>query len=225
MERNMKRKYRLIVGVIACFVIVFFAGLGFSVNENTYEENKDVSESFVTEQPKIEVPKLYRQDTEINEEPEEEAIVPDDLPDAEEVFVPKEPDRFIYPADGAVTAQYSETPVYSRTLEDWRSHNGIDIAASEGEKVVCSAAGIVEDVYFDTFLGYTISISHTGGTKTLYANLSGDVTVAPGQTVSEGELIGYAGSTASSESEEDAHIHFEITRDNKYLDPSEILEK
>ena len=230
MEKNTKRKYRLAVGVIACFVIVFFAGLGFSVKDTTYDEQSRVSKSLVTEQPKVEIPKLYNTEQKTTAEKQlaqktEVEEIPEEFPDAQEVFVPKEPERFIFPVKGAVTMQYSETPVYSRTLEDWRSHNGIDLAASEGEEVFAAAAGVVEDAYFDTFYGYTVTINHTGGTKTIYSNLSGDVTVAPGKTVSEGELIGYAGSTASCESEEDAHIHFEMKRENKYLNPAEYLEK
>lgn len=222
---NTKKKYRFLIGVISCFIIVFFAGLGFSVKDSTYESHDEVSENLITEQPKIVTPKVYNEiPKEATYTPEEEpSEIPEDLPDAESVFVPTQPDRYLFPVNGEISAHYSETPVYSRTLGDWRSHNGIDISASEGEKVYAAAAGIVKDAYFDTFFGYTVIINHTGGIDTVYSNLSGDITVAPGQTVSEGELIAYAGSTASCESEEDPHIHFEMKKDEKFLDPAEHL--
>lgn len=219
MNKDTKRKYRFLVGILACLVIALFAGIGFPSDDSTYENEDTVSESIVTEEPRIEVPKIYNT---VNQNPEETEI-PEDLPDVEDVFVPTEPERYIFPVPGGVTVQYSETPVYSRTLKDWRSHNGIDLSATEGEKVVASASGTVQDVYHDVFYGFTVTISHTGGTETVYANLSGDVTVAPGQTVSEGELIGYAGSTASVECEEDGHIHFEMKRNGEYINPSEYL--
>ena len=222
MERKVKRKYRMLVAVLACFIVVLFAGIGFSVDDYTYEDQSRVSESIVTEQPKIEIPEKYNTINKDESTPETNEI-PEDLPDAEEVFVPTEPDRYIFPVPGGVNLHYSQTPIYSRTLEDWRSHNGVDLSAAEGEKVIAAADGTVQDVYYDTFYGYTVSINHTGGTETVYANLSGDVTVAPGQTVSEGELIGYAGSTASVECEEDGHIHFEMKRDGKYINPAEYL--
>ncbi len=216
------KKYRFAVAVVASFVIVFFAGLGYSLKGNTYEKENEVSKNLVTEQPKVNPPKLYNisRDTD-TDNPSEEAEKEE--PSYEAVFVPDVPERYIYPCKGEVTGAYSEKPVYSKTLEDWRAHCGLDISASEGQEVIASASGTVEDVYFDTMYGYTVTIAHTGGTRTLYANLSGDVTVSPGQTVREGELIGYAGSTASGEINEDGHIHFEMHKDNKKINPTEHL--
>ena len=230
-KKTVKRKYRFIIGVIACFTLVFFAGLGFSLKQqNTYDKQNEVSENLITTQPKVNVPKLYN--TMVKDDagkttakPEQSAEQKEEAPDAQDVFVPKEPDRYIFPIDGSVTAAYSEQPVYSKTLEDWRAHTGIDLAADEGAKIVAAAAGTVSDVYSDALFGYTVIIKHTGGTQSLYANLSGDVTVAPGQNVKEGELIGYAGSTAACEIEEPPHIHFELSRDGKHLNPGEYLVK
>ena len=218
-----KTKYRFLIGVISCVIIVFFAGVGFSVKDSTYENTDDVSQNLIAREPRIEAPKIYNTDEIPFEEEIETTEIPEELPDAESVFVPMQPERYLFPVNGEITAHYSETPVYSRTLGDWRSHNGIDISASEGEKVFAAAPGVVKDAYFDTFFGYTVVLTHTGGTETVYSNLSGDITVAPGQTVAEGELIAYAGSTASCESEEDPHIHFELKKEDKYLDPSQHL--
>ena len=224
MDKNNKLKF--FIGVIACFAIVFFVGLGFSGQRGDLKD--EVSESLVTEQPKIKVPKLSStaektEDAEpkVTEAPEE---APGEEP-AEDVFVPSKPEKYIYPVPGTITKDYSEKPSYSKTLDDWRAHTGIDLAAAEGEEVKASAAGVVKDVYFDSLYGYTVVIGHTGGCETIYSNLEGDITVAPGQTVSEGELVGYAGSTAKAEIEEDGHIHFEMKYDGEYVNPNDELTK
>lgn len=224
MDNNNKLKF--FIGVIACFAIVFFVGLGFSGERNSGKN--EVSESLVTEQPKMKVPKLYNTAEKEPEVPqpalEEPESVPDEEP-AEDVFVPSKPERYVSPVSGDITKDYSEKPVYSKTLDDWRAHAGLDFKTAEGEEVKASAAGVIEDVYYDSLYGYTVVIGHTGGTQTVYSNLEGDVTVAPGQTVSEGELIGYAGSTAAAESSEDGHVHFSMKRDGKYINPSDELVK
>lgn len=227
MDKNNKGKLKFLIGVIACFAVVFFVGLGFSGGRE--ERENEVSESFVTEQPKINVPKLYNTEktesvSESYDEPESVNVETEYAQEAEDVFVPSTPERYIRPTEGGILNDYSEKPVYSKTLDDWRAHTGIDFAAAEGEEVKASAAGVVEDVYFDSLYGYTVAISHTGGVSTIYSNLEGDVTVAPGQNVAEGELIGYAGSTASAESGEESHVHFEMKRDGILTNPNEELE-
>lgn len=220
MDKNNKLKF--FIGVIACFTIVFFVGLGFSGQRRDLKD--EVSESLVTEQPKIKVPKLSSTAEKSVEAEPKVTEAPGEEP-AEDVFVPSKPEKYIYPVPGTITKDYSEKPSYSKTLDDWRAHTGIDLMAAEGEEVKASAAGVVKDVYFDSLYGYTVVIGHTGGCETVYSNLEGDITVAPGQTVSEGELIGYAGSTAKAEIEEDGHIHFEMKYDGKYVNPNDELTK
>ena len=58
MNKDTKRKYRFLMGTLACFIVVLFAGIGFSVDDYTYENQDEVSENIVIEQPRIKIPKV-----------------------------------------------------------------------------------------------------------------------------------------------------------------------
>lgn len=70
----------------------------------------------------------------------------------------------IQPIDGEVFTQYSNGElVKSETLGDWRTHNGIDIAADEGTPVKAAAKGSVTGVRSDALWGYVVEITHPDG--------------------------------------------------------------
>lgn len=87
--------------------------------------------------------------------------------------------------------------------------NAVDIAAPRGVPVVASAGGTASTVRYSGWnsgYGKYVIISHPNGTQTLYAHMSG-VQVGPGQRVSQGQTIGYVGSTGNSTGN---HLHFEV---------------
>lgn len=90
-------------------------------------------------------------------------------------------------------------------LHGW---NGIDIGAARGTPVTASAAGtvIIARPGWNGGYGTYVVITHTNGTQTLYSHLSATA-VAPGATVSQGEVIGYVGNTGKSTG---THLHFEV---------------
>ncbi len=128
------------------------------------------------------------------------------------------------PVKGEVSLEYAmDHLVYSKTLEEWRAHSGIDIAADRGTPVKAAADGVVCDVRNDKFYGITVVIDHENGLKTLYRNLASDETVAVNQKVKQGEVIGSIGNTAMDESAEQPHLHFEVLKDNINEDPTQYL--
>ncbi|HHV59644.1 MAG TPA: M23 family metallopeptidase [Clostridiaceae bacterium] len=131
---------------------------------------------------------------------------------------------FAMPVYGTVLTSFAmDKLVYSKTLEEWRTHSGVDIAASRGTAVKAVADGVVSDIKNDPRYGVTIIIDHENGWKTLYANLaSGDV-VLPNQKVGKGDIIGSVGSTAAFESMDPSHLHFEVLKDNEPVDPAAYL--
>ena len=101
-------------------------------------------------------------------------------------------------------------------------HDGIDIASPRGSDVLAAAAGVVTMVKkSDLQAGYGnyIEIDHSNGYVTRYANL-GDVLVRFGQKVAKGHTIGVIGISGGSIA---PHIHYEVLKDGKNLDPAKYL--
>ena len=138
-----------------------------------------------------------------------------------EIKEEKEPLVFIAPVNGEIIKDFAnETLVYSKTLEEWTVHNGIDIKADKTTVVLSSAAGVIESIKNDPRYGLTVTISHEEGFKTIYSNLLTAEFVSVGQTIEQGRTIGTVGESASFEIAEEAHLHFEMLKDSIYVDPT-----
>ena len=112
---------------------------------------------------------------------------------------------------------------YNETTRDWRVHNGVDLAAEAGAPVAAAADGTVYTTYEDDTLGYTVVIRHDGGYTTRYSSLSEDLCVAPGDVVTLGQTIGYAGDSALVETVMGAHVHFSVSCQDQPMDPAEFF--
>lgn len=131
---------------------------------------------------------------------------------------------FVSPVKGEVLKDYSSDELqYSETMNDWRIHSGIDIAADEGADISAAADGTVEKVTKDGMLGTSITILHPDGTKTIYGNMQEDSAISEGSAVKAGEIIGKVGKTAALEILEPPHLHFEVISQNKNADPHDFL--
>jgi murein DD-endopeptidase MepM/ murein hydrolase activator NlpD len=131
------------------------------------------------------------------------------------------------PAVGKITADYAvERLIYSKTLEQWNSHYGIDISAEEGSPVKAAMEGMVLEVRSsDPRLGVVVVIDHGGDIRTLYGNLSPNPIVQKGTRVKKGQVIGAVGKTAPFEIEDPPHLHFEVLKGGKNIDPQQYLPK
>lgn len=128
---------------------------------------------------------------------------------------------FIYPVTGEILKDYSDTPVYDETMDDWRVHRGIDILCDKGASVCAVGNGKVTKVYSDTSYGYCIEIDH--GTFTgRYCGLEQGTTVSIDAEVSQGDLVGLTGDIYC-ESAQQEHFHFEAIKNNTPTDPVEAL--
>ncbi len=99
----------------------------------------------------------------------------------------------------------------------WSFHSGVDWNASMGTPVKASASGVVVRAGWYGAYGNCVDIRHVDGSLTRYAHLSG-FAVTYGQTVNQGQVIAYVGSTGVSTG---AHLHFEIhlRYEGNYVDP------
>ena len=96
------------------------------------------------------------------------------------------------PSSTYVTSRYGYRthPIFG----DERFHSGIDISANEGATIIAADSGTVSVATYSSSYGNYVTIYHSNGTYTLYAHMS-SLAVSAGQTVSQGDTIGYAGST------------------------------
>ena len=142
------------------------------------------------------------------------------------VDAPSELPRFIAPADGVVAKSHSETVlVYSMTMNDYRTHSGVDITADEGSPVRAAADGVVSEVWEDPLWGCCVSISHEGDSVSTYKNLTRESydSLSVGEVVRLGDVIGSVGDTAICELADEAHLHFEMKIGGVSVDPEEYM--
>lgn len=135
--------------------------------------------------------------------------------------------EFSMPVSGAVLVPASLTaPVYSITMEDYRTHSGVDIKASIGDSVVSCADGIVKKIWDDPMMGKSVSIDHGAGVESVYKNLADELAtnIAVGAAVTAGQAIGCVGESALVECEEESHLHFELTVNGELVDPAKYIE-
>lgn len=98
----------------------------------------------------------------------------------------------------------------------WRFHAGIDLAAAYGTPVKAPADGTVRSAGWAGGYGQLVVLRHAGGVETRYGHLS-RLTVAAGESVRKGDLVGYVGSTGASTG---PHLHFETRQNGRPIDPA-----
>lgn len=123
------------------------------------------------------------------------------------------------PFSGRVLNAYSgDELVYSKTLGDWRTHNGIDYAAREGEAVPSPVDGSVVLAGADGSWGPVVAVKDSAGRVWRLCGVAGPK-VKEGDTVSAGQVLGTVGSV-SCECAEESHLHLEVKQGDSYLDPA-----
>ena len=126
------------------------------------------------------------------------------------------------PVSGRVLNAYSgDELVYSSTLGDWRTHNGVDYACAQDAQVCAPAAGKVTAVDTDGRWGSVVCIEDSAGHLWRVCGTA-DPTVQTGDEVSVGQILGRAGSIPN-ECAEETHIHLEVLQGEQYLDPAKLL--
>ena len=158
--------------------------------------------------------------------PVEVEIVPamPEVPVDDTPVIAQEPRLVVEPLKGEVLMAFSvDQLVYSPTLADWRTHDGVDISAAPGSTVLAATSGTVASVEDDPMMGTTVTIDHEGGYTTVYANLQAKPTVLPGDLVTAGQIIGAVGTTAAAEAAQSPHLHFSVSLDGEAVDPNEFL--
>jgi len=129
------------------------------------------------------------------------------------------------PVNGKITAPYSGGElVKNATLNDWRTHDGIDIAAARGDDIYAAADGVVTDVKNDPLWGTVLTIKHSDGHETFYCGLNSKLPVQVGENVMMRQVIGTLDGVPC-EISEDSHLHFAMKRNSQWTDPMSVVAK
>lgn len=100
-----------------------------------------------------------------------------------------------------------------------KPHRGVDLDAKKGQPVFAAARGVVVKAGSKGGHGLQVTVEHPSGLTTRYSHLS-RVLVKVGMELGEGEVLGLAGRTGKATG---VHLHFEVWRDRRALDPLEFL--
>ena len=121
---------------------------------------------------------------------------------------------FIWPTTvRTITSPYGYR--YHPISGTYKFHSGIDIGASYGSPVYAAAAGVATKSYDASGFGNYVTINHGNGYTTLYGHMS-SVIVSTGQSVSQGQVIGYVGSTGASTG---PHLHYNVYYNGSLTNP------
>jgi len=126
----------------------------------------------------------------------------------ERVYLGKTPT--LWPVRGEISRGFSNDP---------GGHKGLDIAVPSETPVRATGEGLVEFAGEDDIFGNMVIINHGSGISTLYGHNS-KLAVARGDSVKKGQIIAYSGNSGKSSA---PHLHFEISRNGRQVDPLTLL--
>lgn len=137
----------------------------------------------------------------------------------------KKTESFALPMGNDIIKDYSGGEmVFSKTMGDWRVHDGVDFGGAAGNTVDAVADGRITRIYDDIFWGTVVEIDHGNSMTVRYCGLKKGTTLPEGALVKKSEKIGTLGSIPI-ESAEGGHLHLEVTVDGIIVDPLEAMNK
>ena len=209
------------------YIALILCAAAIGITGYVYYRNANQAEPVSLEETVGEVPALIEDEVDvpvIATQPAPKATKPAATEATTTAPTEKKPMKTMSPVSGDSIFGYSmEALSYNQTTRDWRVHNGVDLAAEAGAEVKAAADGEVFTVFEDDAMGTTVVIRHADGYTTKYASLAENVSVKPGDTVTMGQVIGYASDSAIVESTLGTHVHFGVTCNDAPVDPAEFL--
>ncbi|WP_058486008.1 M23 family metallopeptidase [Defluviitalea phaphyphila] len=187
------------------------------------ENNED--KSIETKKEEIEQDIIVVSSNKNNEDTErEKQETEEEAKEVEETFSFNENTAIIWPISGQIVMDYSSDKlIFDKTLEQYRVHPAICIKPSEDTNVKAVARGKVEMIKNDPETGITVILNHGDGWRTIYGQLQKNVSVKQNDIVEQGQIIGEIGSPTKYSILLGEHVYFQVTKDNKPVNPKELL--
>lgn len=216
MRQDKKQKDKTAVTLVLCFCLIALVSV-FVVKANIDKVKDNIQNSKTTDVVKEKA---------VDEKAETDIVDSRDNPDTGgNVSEDTAKSDFIVPLNGEIIMDYSmDMPIYWKTLDQYMTHSGLDIAAPAGTSVKACAAGTVTKIEEDDKLGIVVEINHGNNIISVYGNLAKKNLIELGEIVSRGTVIGEIGQTSLFEFEEEDHIHFEMRKNGEPTDPRDYID-
>ncbi|MDO4521622.1 MAG: M23 family metallopeptidase [Eubacteriales bacterium] len=132
--------------------------------------------------------------------------------------------KLTWPAAGTVLMDYNMSSTeYFQTLNQYKYNPALIISSEVGNQVIASARGIVESIGTNEETGTTL-VLNLGNNYTLTYGQLKEVTVAEGDVVEQGQLLGYVSEPTKYYCEEGSNLYFAMKKDGQAVDPFLYLE-
>lgn len=137
---------------------------------------------------------------------------------------PDDQSGFVWPTRGRKIRSDAGGDGYFGAPRGWgRSHQGLDIVAAVGEPIYATRAGTIIDPAYEASYGRVLDVRHQGGYSSRYAHLN-SFSYSHGAYVGKGERIAASGKSGNASGYLIIpHLHFEIRRDGRLMNPAKLL--
>lgn len=212
------------MALFVCICLVAIGGVWFTKNNVDELTSNDLFVNKTNDNSKIEEDEVHL----IEKETEKEDSIPTSTESNENLQKAKEKQEnkssklsFL---GNEVVREYSEKePSYSKTLDLWEIHKGLDISAEKGYEIKSLLNGKVVNVFKDDKHGMSVRVQSDNNVVVVYSNLDEKISVEKGQEVTEGQILGTVGNTTSVESEDGTHVHIEAFKGEESIDPMTFI--
>lgn len=167
-------------------------------------------------------------DSDLNPDDNQTVVKPDDNdpnkpnPDENDPNPPAKKLTFIAPANGSISHEFDLTLAMNPSMGQWETHSALDFVADD-LNVYASADGVVKKVGRNNLDGNFVIIEHEEGYTSKYMSLDTIDGITEGANVKQGQLIGKMSDSQGTEALKGAHLHFEILKDGKHINPLDVI--
>ncbi|MBS6195068.1 MAG: peptidoglycan DD-metalloendopeptidase family protein [Clostridiales bacterium] len=165
------------------------------------------------------------------EQPEAAADTGEETEDTEDTAAPVQPvlnfsedSTMLWPVSGEVVIDYSmDATTYFPTLDLYKYNSGLVLGSGAGEPVQAAANGQVLSITENEETGTTLTMDLGNGYQAVYGQMK-DLTVAEGQIVESGTILGYINDPTKYYVTEGPNLYFAMTKDGAAVDPMIYIE-